>query len=95
MLVKFYLNSFAYRLLVTSDGLEGIALAAAHPETTLIIMDVVMPGICARRWPIGCRHPCPMPQSCFSSGHPATDMSCEGIDLKPAYFMEKPIQPWL
>ena len=34
-----------YRIWAANCGLDGLALAAAHPEVRLVIMDVVMPGM--------------------------------------------------
>lgn len=39
------LERLGYRIWAASCGLDGLALAAAHPEIRLVILDVVMPGM--------------------------------------------------
>jgi CheY-like chemotaxis protein len=88
-----YLTTFGYRVLLASSGERAVQIARDHPETRLAILDVVMSGLCGQKLADELTLALPAVAILFSSGYPAAVMSQHGIDLRSAYFMQKPCPP--
>ena len=93
MLLERYVTMFGYRALLAADGEEALCVAREHPETALIMLDVVMPGLSGQKLAEDLTSVLPNASILFCSGHPAPALVRMGIDIRGAQFMQKPCRP--
>lgn len=93
MLLERYVTMFGYRALLAADGEEALCVAREHPETALIMLDVVMPGLSGQRLAEDLTTLLPNAPILFCSGHPAQALMRMGLEMEGAQFMQKPCRP--
>ena len=93
MLFERYLTAFGYTPLIAEDGDEALSIARTTPEISLIIMDLVLPGASGPELAEQLAGLLPEAVFLFCSGHPATALARQGIDIKGAQFLQKPCRP--
>jgi CheY-like chemotaxis protein len=88
------LQDAGYRVLLAIDGRQGLAELAAHPETDLIVLDRMMPGIdgleVLRRIKADAR--CRDLPIIMQTAAAATQQILEGIQAGAFYYLTKPYE---
>jgi len=92
MLLERYVALFGYRSLLAADGEEALA-SRENSEIGVIILDVIMSGISGQQLAEQLKILLPNAPILFCSGHPATALARQGIDIKGAQFLQKPCRP--
>lgn len=87
------LRLFGYVMLVAGDGEEALAITRDHPEIRVIILDVVMSGLSGKELAERLKANLPKAAILFCSGHPASVLARYDIDVRSAYFVQKPCRP--
>ncbi len=93
MLLDRCVTLFGYRSLLAADGEEALRLARENPEIGVIMLDVTMPGISGQQLAEQLALLLPNAPILFCSGHPATELARQGIDIEGAQFLQKPCRP--
>jgi two-component system, cell cycle sensor histidine kinase and response regulator CckA len=93
VLFEIYLRTFGYRVLLARDGEEAFGLATDHPDISLMIMDAVMSGLSGQPLVDKIKTALPKVRILFCSGHPASALIRQGIDLEAGHFLQKPCRP--
>ncbi len=93
MLLERYVALFGYRSLLAADGEEALRLARENLEIGVIMLDVIMSGISGKQLAEQLAILLPNAPILFCSGHPATALARQGIDIKGAQFLQKPCRP--
>jgi CheY-like chemotaxis protein len=93
MILTLSLKLFGYVTLSAENGESALAIARAHPEIRVILLDVVMCGLSGRA--LADQLEANLPGSCvlFCSGHPAATLSRYGINADSVNFLQKPCRP--
>lgn len=92
-LLEIYLSAWGWRVLLAAGGDEALQLAAANPETRLLLLDVVMSGVSGRDLADRLRTILPKVRIFFCSGHSARALAGMGIDVATEQFLQKPCRP--
>lgn len=92
-ILSFSLTAFGYLVLIAGDGEEALQITRDHPETRLIMLDVVMAGLSGRKLVDQLKTNLPHASILYCSGHPASVVSRYDIDLESAHFLQKPCRP--
>ncbi|HSH39169.1 MAG TPA: response regulator [Chthoniobacterales bacterium] len=92
-LLEIYFSAWGWRVLLAACGDEALQLAAAHPETRLLLLDVVMSGVSGQDLADRSKTILPNVRIFFCSGHPASALAGMGIDVAPEQFLQKPCRP--
>lgn len=93
-LVKIALESLGYQVLVAVSGEEALRIAGSHQgEISMLISDVVMPGIGGLELRDRMRRMLPKIKVIFVSGHTNDALIRSGIESASHYFIQKPFTP--
>jgi DNA-binding NtrC family response regulator len=93
MILTLTVKLFGYTTLSAEDGESALAMARAHPEIRVIVLDVVMCGLSGRALADQLEATLPDSWILFCSGHPAATLSRYGIDADSINFVQKPCRP--
>jgi two-component system cell cycle sensor histidine kinase/response regulator CckA len=93
MILSLSLKLLGYVMLAAGDGEEALAIARAHPEIRVVILDVVMFGLSGKKLADQLKTILPEAAVLFCSGHPASVMARYDIDVSSAHFLQKPCRP--
>ena len=92
-LVAEVLESYGYTVLAAVDGIEALALAAAHPGAIdVLLSDVVMPRMSGRELADRLLVARPALRLLFMSGYPADTVVRHGVAESRVGFIQKPFE---
>ena len=87
------LDLLNYLVLEAESGEQAVAVARAHPEIRLILLDVVMTGLSGNDLAKELEALLPGVAILFCSGHPASSIAKRyGIDTSAGNFLQKPLR---
>ena len=87
------LESYGYTVLAAVDGIEALALAAAHPGAIdVLLTDVVMPRMSGRELADRLLVARPALRLLFMSGYPADTVVRHGVAESRVGFIQKPFE---
>jgi PAS domain S-box-containing protein len=88
------LRDYGYTVLEAGDGVEALELAQRHSSPpTLVIADVVMPGMGGRELAEKLAERWPGIPVLFTSGYTGLDVVSRGLLQEVRNFMQKPLEP--
>jgi CheY-like chemotaxis protein len=92
-LITEVLESYGYAVLAAVDGIEALALAAAHQGgIDLLLTDVVMPRMSGRELADRLLVARPEMKLLFTSGYPADTVVRHGVAESQVEFIQKPFE---